>query len=339
MLRNTKKLFFPLIFTLTILLFFSLTSCGFINKNTAEKFTKTGFYLDTVVSVTVYSEADAGALDDCLALCGSYEKIFSRTHEESELYMLNSTGSMEVSPELLEVIEKAIYYCELSGGRFDLSMGAVSDMYGFSSDAPTLPSADDIAEALSHTGYGKISISGNTVTLGDPEAIIDLGAIAKGYIADRLADFLRSRGVESAIIDLGGNILCLGSKPDGSNFKVGIQYPYRDSNKVITTASLSDMSVVTSGVYQRWFEENGDTYHHILDPKTGYSLHNGLISVSIISGSSTDCDALSTTAFAMGLEDGMALINSLPDTWAVFITEDMELHYSEGFEERFGAQK
>lgn len=336
MLRAIKKLYFPLIFSLLLLLIFSLSACASINRNNTEKYTKTGFYLDTVVSVTVYSETDAAYLDECLSLCGEYEKIFSRTDPESELFRLNSKGSAELSPALSELLQTALRYCEISGGRFDITMGAVSDMYAFSSASPYLPPDEEISDKLEHTGYEKISMDGNRATLEDGEAIIDLGAIAKGYIADALADFLRSKGVESAIIDLGGNILCLGSKPDGSNFKIGIQYPYRDSNKVIDTISLSDMSVVTSGVYQRWFEQDGKTYHHILDPKTGRSLDNGLISVSIISAKSTDCDALSTTAFAMGLEDGMALIDSLPETWAVFITEDMQLHYSAGFEERFG---
>ena len=191
---------------------------------------------------------------------------------------------------------------------------------------------------MSHVGWEKIIIDGNsrTVSLSDTEAIIDLGAIAKGYIADALAEHIRGRGVESAIIDLGGNIVCLGSKPDGSEYKVGIQFPYKDRGELITTVSLSDMSVVTSGVYQRWFEHDGDLVHHILDPETGRSIDNGLISVSIIGAESLHCDALSTTVFAMGLEEGMELINSLNDTYAIFITEDMEIHYSEGFEDRFG---
>ena len=333
--QKTKKLNFPLIFTASFLLVFSLTSCGFFNEKKAEKITKTEFLLDTVVSVTVYDEADSEAVDECIALCADYEKLFSRTDPESELYALNASGGMAVSDELLGLIETALYYCELSDGRFDITMGAVSEAYGFSSVSPSLPSAEFIAEALSHTGYEKITIDGNTVTLTDPEAVIDLGAIAKGYIADRLGELLRERGVENAIIDLGGNILCLGNKPDGSDFKVGIQYPYRGSNISITSAAISNMSVVTSGVYQRYFEAEGKTYHHILDPETGYSLNNGLLSVSIISENSVDCDALSTTVFALGLEDGMELVNSLENVWAVFITEDMDIIYSEGFEDMF----
>ncbi len=334
--QNTKKLNFLLIFAASFLLVFSLTSCGFFNEKQAEKFTKTGFFLDTVVSVTVYSQADAAVLDSCLEQCGKYEKIFSRTDPESELYKLNAAGgSHSVSPELLELLETSLFYSDLSEGRFDPSMGGLSAMYSFSSDSPSLPSDEELAEALSHTGYEKIIIDGDSVTLSDPEAVIDLGAIAKGYIADRLGEMLRSEGVESAIIDLGGNILCIGSKPDGSDFKVGIQYPYKDSGRVITTASLSDMSVVTSGVYQRWFEQDGKLFHHILDPDTGKSVDNGLISVSIIGERSVDCDALSTSVFAMGLTDGMELINSLENTYAVFITEDMEMHFSQGFEETF----
>lgn len=333
--QNTKKLKIPLIFTASFLLVFSLTSCGLFKGNNDKKFTETDFLLDTVVSVTVYSEEDAKLIPDCLALCAEYEKLFSRTDPESELYALNQRGSARVSPELLELISTALYYCELSGGRFDITMGKLSDAYGFSSDSPALPPAGDIAEMLSHTGYEKILIDGSTVTLTDPGAVIDLGAIAKGYIADRLGELLREKGVESAIIDLGGNILCLGSKPDGSDYNVGIQYPYRDSNLIVTSAGLSDMSVVTSGVYQRYFEHEGKTYHHILDPETGLSIDNGLLSVSIISEKSVDCDALSTTVFSMGLEEGLELVNSLPGVWALFITEDMELVYSEGFEDEF----
>ncbi len=333
MSQRPKKLFFPLIFTITFLLVICLTSCGLFQGNSAKKYTKTAFLLDTVVSVTVYEKDQLGVIDECLELVGRYEKLFSRTDPESELYALNQRGRMEVSDELLEVIKTALHYCELSGGRFDITMGEVSAMYGFSSPSPAKPSEKRIISAMSHTGWEKIQIDGSTVILTDPEAVLDLGAIAKGYIADRLADMLSAAGVGSAIIDLGGNILCVGSKPDGSGFTVGIQYPYGDSNTVIATAKLSNMSVVTSGVYQRYFEENGKVYHHILDPDTGYPVDNGLLSVSIISEKSVDCDALSTSVFAMGLEDGMALIDSLEGVWAVFVDKDFNVHYSEGFEE------
>jgi len=335
MSQKPKKSIFPLIFTITFLLVICLTACGIFQGNTAKKYTKTDFLLDTVVSVTVYDKEHEDLIDKCFEAVKDYEKLFSRTDPESELYALNQRGRMEVSGELLEVIKTALHYCELSGGRFDITMGEVSAMYGFSSPSPAKPSEKRIISAMSHTGWEKIQIEGSTVILGDPEAVIDLGAIAKGYIADRLAGMLRDAGVDSAIIDLGGNIVCVGGKPDGSDFKVGIQYPYGDSSTVIATASLQDMSVVTSGVYQRYFEENGKLYHHILDPDSGYPVENGLLSVSIISEKSVDCDGLSTSVFAMGFEDGMALIDSLDGVWAVFVDQDFNVYYSAGFEEMF----
>ena len=161
---------------------------------------------------------------------------------------------------------------------------------------------------------------------------INLGAIAKGYIADKMKDYLLEEGVESAIIDLGGNVLCVGQRPDGSPFRIGVQMPFADRSETAAVMEISDKSVVSSGIYERYFEQDGVLYHHILNPSTGYPYENDLVSVTIISDESVDGDGLSTTCFALGLDKGMELINSLPDVQAVFITEDYQLHYSEDFE-------
>ena len=178
-------------------------------------------------------------------------------------------------------------------------------------------------------------VDGCTVTLTDPEAAIDLGGIAKGYIADRIKDYLVSQGVKSAIIDLGGNILCVGKRPDGEPFRIGIQRPFADRSETAAIVEIDGKSVVSSGIYERYFEKDGVLYHHILNPDTGYPYDNGLVSVTIISDESVDGDGLSTSCFALGLEKGMELIDSLPDVYAVFITEDGQLHFSEGFEDAF----
>ena len=138
-------------------------------------------------------------------------------------------------------------------------------------------------------------------------------------------------GVESAVINLGGNVLCVGSRPDGTPFRVGLQRPFADRNETIATIEVSDLSVVSSGIYERYFEQDGQLYHHILDPATGYPCENNLVAVTILSEESTDGDGLSTTCFALGLEKGMELIESLENVEAMFITEDNELHYSSGF--------
>ena len=328
--KNWQKACYYFIFCLLLVIY--LTSCGFLPENEPKKLSRSELCLDTVVTVTLYGSADETLLDECFSLCRDYELIFSRTDPASELYRLNAAGSMEVSDALREVLAAALDYCALSGGKFDITMGSVSSLYGFSSDTPTVPSPEALSKALSHVGYENIHVDGHTVTLGDPEAVIDLGAIAKGYIADRLADFLREQGVESAIIDLGGNIYCLGGKRPAQDFTVGIRFPFRDHSSTIAAVNVSDRSVVTSGIYERSFEQDGRLYHHILDPVSGIPCDNELLGVSIVSERSVDGDALSTICFLLGLEEGMALIESLEGVSAVFITEDYALHYAGGFE-------
>lgn len=162
---------------------------------------------------------------------------------------------------------------------------------------------------------------------------LDLGAIAKGYIADKIKEFLMEKGVKSAIINLGGNVLCIGGKPDKAPFNIGIQKPFADRKETIAVMELSDKSIVSSGIYERFFERDGNFYHHILNPKTGYPYDNSLVAVTIISDKSVDGDGLSTSCFALGLEEGMKLINSIENVHAVFITDDYKPHFSDGFEE------
>ncbi len=324
--KTISKLFF---FATIVALICSFVGCGI---QAAKPITTTDFALNTVVSVTVYDEDHAALADECIKKCREYELIFSRTNENSELAQLNAAGSAAVSEDLLHVLKTALYYCELTNGNFDITTGKFSDMYKFATANPSVPGADDIASELAHVGYKNVIIDSNIVTLGDPEAEIDLGAIAKGYIADRLKDFLLDNGVESALINLGGNVLCVGDKPDGGPFNVNIQYPFEDRSEEIAKLHVSDLSAVTSGIYERCFESEGRLYHHILDPRTGYPYDNGLVAVSVVGPMSEDCDALSTCLFAMGLDEGMKLIDSLPDYSAVFITGDLQLHYSEGFE-------
>ena len=163
---------------------------------------------------------------------------------------------------------------------------------------------------------------------------LDVGAVAKGYIADRLRDYLEEEGIDHAMIDLGGNIIAMGSKLDGSDYNIGIQKPFDENGTPITSVKLSDKSIVTSGVYQRYFEQDGKIYHHILDPATGYPCENNLYSVTIITDSSLTADALSTTCFLLGYEKGMNLINQLNNVDAVFITNDNQIHYSKNFQHK-----
>lgn len=333
MLYDRKPRRKPIIF-LIFLLFFAdiMAGCCKTGNLPNENVSKNIFLLNTYVTVTLYSD-NSELLDKCIDECKRYEKIFSRTDSDSELYSLNASDSKEVSPELLEVLTEALNYCKLSEGAFDITLGGVSDLYDFTLENPSIPSDEDLTEALSHTGFEKIKIDGSTVTIEDPQLIIDLGAVAKGYIADKLAEMIIAGGEKSALIDLGGNIMCVGSKPDGSGYKVGLQYPFDSSSKMIGTVKVSDKAVVTSGIYERCFEYNGRFYHHILNPKTGQPYDNELLAVSIISDSSLKADSLSTLCFALGLEKGLSFINSLPDAEAVFVDKEFNLHCSDNASE------
>ncbi len=326
MVRRPKTAKIALIILIALCFAPLLGGCG----QTAVQKTEQTFLLDTIVSVTYYDDADRAAVLEAIDLCRDYELVFSRTNPDSELYRLNASGTMTVSPALREVLALALDYCRAGGGRYDITLGAVSALYDFSGD-PHRPDGALLSAALRHVGWENIAIDGDTVTLGDPEAVIDLGSVAKGWIADRMKELLVSRGVEHAILSLGGNVLCLGGKPDGTPYRVGIQYPEKDSSVLAATVAVREESVVTSGVYERFFVENGETYYHLLDPATGLPLRSGLLAVSVVGPCSADCDALSTLCFALGAEEGLRYIDALDGYEALFITEDHESRFSAGF--------
>ena len=227
-------------------------------------------------------------------------------------------------------------YSVLSEGAFDIAIEPLTSLWDFTAENPKVPKDSLIQAALPKCNYHNISVDTdkNEITLKTDDTAIELGAIAKGYIADRLKDYLVSQNVKSAIINLGGNVLCIGEKTDNSAFKIGIQKPFADRSETIAVMDIRDKSVVSSGIYERCFEQDGTLYHHLLNPKTGYPYDNGLIAVTIISDQSVDGDALSTTCFALGLEDGMKLAESLDDVQAFFVTSDYEIHYTRDFQKK-----
>lgn len=304
--------------------------CGCSDNKSEERINKTGFLFDTVVTITLYGEGKEQLLEDCFEIGEKYEQMLSRTIESSEINQINQANGtpVTVSDETLELLKKGLEYCELSGGVFDITIAPASTLWDFKSDTPALPDDILLTEAISHVDYHTIQIDGNQVWLEDENAAIDLGGIAKGFIADKLKEYLVSKGETSAIINLGGNIQSIGVKPDGTKYQFGIQYPFKLQGEVIDAVSVEDSSMVSSGIYERYFKIDDVLYHHILDPATGYPVENNLLSVTILSPLSVDGDGLSTTCYALGLEKGMELIKSLDGIEAVFITDDYELHYS-----------
>ena len=308
----------------------SACSMGSGSAQSSDYLPKTEFLLDTVCTVTVFSKNDEQAASDALALCADYEKLFSRTIEDSEISTINAAAgaSVTVSPGTLDLLEKAIYYGDLSGGLFDVSIGAVSSMWNFTADNGnnTVPAEADILEALQSVDYRNIEIDSNQVSLKDAKMRLDMGGIAKGYIADRMADMLEEEGVKSAIIDLGGNIVTVGSKNDGQPWSVGIRDPLPEGagpgKSIIGTITVEGRkSIGSSGTYERFFELDGVRYHHILDPGTGYPVRTDLAGVTIVSDVSVDGEGFSTFCILLGSEKAKDFLEK-NNIQAVLVKED-----------------
>ena len=356
--RSHSRFFYLILCTVLVCPMLLFTGCGNItDADTSttgnQPISISSIKLNTAVQITIYDSQDKALLDDCLALCDKYELIFSRTNEKSELYKLNhrkdtsdkdpnadgqttpypvsgTADTWHISEDLASLLSEGLDITRESDGAFDIAIAPLTSLWDFTAEDPKVPDDAAIQKALPLCSSDGVTIDGQDITLPSDDIQFDVGAIAKGYIADRLKDLLVKKGVKSAIINLGGNVLCIGSKPDGTPFKVGIQKPFADRNETEAVMDITGKSVVSSGIYERCFKQNGKLYHHILNPKTGYPYDNSLVSVTIISDQSVDGDALSTTCFALGLEDGLKFAEK-KGVQAVFITEDYKLHYTDGF--------
>jgi len=301
--------------TSVYLIFLLLSLCG-CNSNTENS--ETRFILDTVATLTANCSKET--LNGAFELCGEYENLLSRTVSTSDVYRLNnSEGFTEIDEDTLKIIERSLYYSEISHGKFDITVYPVSMLWDFKNQV--IPSKAEISEALQNVDYESIEIKENSVNLNGKK--IDLGGIAKGFIADKLTAYLKENGAKKGIVNLGGNVVVFGKE-----YKVGIQAPFKDG--VISVLSLKDKTAVTSGIYQRYIEQDGKIYHHIIDTETGYGVENELASVTVVGESSLDCDALSTVCMLSGLEKGLEIIEAQPNTEAVFIDKDNNLTLSSG---------
>lgn len=302
----------------------------------AQPITKHGFYFDTVIQITLYDDSKESLIDDCFALAASFEQRISKTVPGSDIDMLNHAGGapVSVSDDTLTLLTTGLSYCAKSGGAFDLTIGTLADLWDIKNNPGTLPTQDALSKALASVGYQNIQISGSQVSLKNPDTQVDLGAIAKGYIADQMKTYLNEHGIKEGFINLGGNVLLLGPKQNGEPYTIGIQKPFFPEGTPLFSVEVTDGSVVSSGIYERYFEKDGRIYHHIFDPVSGFPYDNGLLSVTIFCPASVDGDALSTTCFALGSEKGMELVEATDDTEAVFVTEDYELITSSGMGEK-----
>ena len=274
----------------------------------ASRFEKrTCFDFDTVC--TMGADVSASAMDEAVALCDRCERLLSRTIPSSDVGRINAArgSAVEVDPLTAKLIERALSYCEESGGLFDITIGAVSELWDFTEGV--VPSDESIARAVSHVSWQGVEVSGNSVRLRDPEARLDLGGIAKGYITDLVTDLLAQRGARSAFVNLGGNVKVLGTKQDGSPWSVGVRDPWDQSGQgVVARMSVTEGSLVTSGLYERSFERDGRRYWHILDPRTGYPVQTDVVSASVYAHDSIDGDGYTKPLFMLDEAEALAFV-------------------------------
>lgn len=258
--------------------------------------------------------------------------------EPSEIMKLNEASgksSVSLSLDSAKVLRIAVNFARLTGGAFDPTVGNLVKSWGVATDNPRVPSQEEIDRGLSLVGWQQVEENSEGFFLPREGMMLDLGAIAKGYAADRLRELFLEEGLTSGIIDLGGNLFLLGRKSDGSPWKVGVQDPFLPRGNYLGIIPVTDKSLVTSGIYERKFEVDGISYHHILDPTTGRPADNELAGVTIVHNPSVEADALSTGVFVMGLKKGWDFVLTQPEVEAVFVTRDRRLYVTPGLKNDF----
>ena len=330
--RRSRLIRLSAIAALFAALIISQTACG---STQAEPVTDDGYFLDTICSVSIYRMTDAdgnvkeaakmedeakAAIEESFELCKDLENKLSRTRKDSDISKLNSAKGewVEVSDETADLLNRGLEHSMHSDGDFDITVGGVTKLWDFhaSDDEAKLPDEKALAEAVKHVGYSGLEIDGNKVRLKDPEAEVDLGGIAKGYIGDMMTDLLEEKGVVSATINLGGNVICIGSKTDDADFVIGVEAPFSDRTEIIGKIPVRDKTLVTSGIYERKIEVDGKLYHHILDTKTGMPADSELSAVTLVAdkGLSADLDAASTICLIKGYDGALEYLEEyMPD--------------------------
>ena len=332
---------------LTVL--FLLVGCG-NNEDTKERalakepFERTEFLMGTVVKVTIYNQDKQEALDAAFNRIEELASLITvdEGNENSEIEKINEQAGIEpvqVADDLYYLVQAAYDYSESTAGSFDLTVGPITELWHIGFDNARKPEQSEIDETLNLVDYSKVKFDDEAQTVYLPEEgmRLDLGAIAKGFITDEVVEVLKEHQVDTAIIDLGGNVYVMGdsAKGEGAAWNVGIQDPFETRGTIIGSLALSDRSIVTSGIYERFLKVDGVNYHHLMNPETGYPFDNELAGVSVITKKSIDGDGLSTSLFSKGLKEGLEYVNTLEDVDALFVTKDKEVYVSDGLKETF----
>jgi len=312
-----KKRIIPLLLCLVFCC--SLFGCS------EKKVSSTEFALNTVITITAYGDNADNATKAAIEEIRRIEKVFSAHLETSEISNINKKAfntPVEASDEVIFVLEKCLEMSRKTNGSFDITVKPLVDLWNITSENPKVPSDGAIDSAKSLVNYNDIVIEGNKVSFKKEGMQIDLGAAVKGYCADRAVEVLKSYGIKNALLDLGGNIYALGKNEEGKKWRIGIKDPSSPAGEHFSVEEISNLTAVTSGSYERYFEKDGKIYHHIIDPKTGYPADSGLISVTVISESSFEADMLSTAIFVMGDKDFVDILKDVNYTKVITVDKN-----------------
>ncbi len=288
---------------------------------------KTMFAMDTVIQISVSGKNAKAAVNEIEKKLVELENLFSVTNEKSEIASLNKNKTVTVSYDTLEIIKQALTVSEITDGAFDITLYPVISLWGFTKNSYKVPTDSEISEALKKVGSDTVKLDGNTVTVSGE---IDLGGIAKGYATQQLRNILQKHYIQSAVISLGGNALVYGNKNNGDLYTIGIQHPVH-SDMLIGKVKAKDVSVVTSGGYQRYFESDGNIYHHIIDSKSGKPAKNGIISATVVSENDTQADAFATALYVMGIDKACEFWRQNGSFEMILVTET-EVYVTSGLE-------
>ncbi len=322
------------ILAISMLLILS-TSCGQVKPYETD-----AFAMGTVISQEVYGSNSQKTSDEVITKIKYLETLLTINAPDGDINKLNGNagkGYVELNPGTVSVLQSARKISGLSGGAFDVTVGPVVKAWGIGTDNPQVPTEATLKDLVSLINYADIHLdeAGNMACLQRPGQIIDVGGIAKGYAGDVAKAIYQKNGHKSAFINLGGNVVVLGHKPDGNAWNIGIQNPRSETGEVVGAVQVTDKAVVTSGDYQRYFEKDGKRFCHIIDPQTGYPAESGLMSVTIIASSSAEADGLSTACFVLGLDKGLDLVKRYGQAEAIFITTNKKIHLTKGLQGNF----
>lgn len=302
-------------------------------KGQPDQSTQEIFAMDTYMSLTAYGSNSEEAVNKAVQEINRLDAMFSVGNADSDVTKLNENGSGEVSEETAFIMNRAMQVSEKTNGAFDITIYPLMELWGFTTKNYRVPESSEIAEALKGVSYTNVSVNGQQVALTGGSSI-DLGGIAKGYTSSRVIQIMKDCGIEHAIVNLGGNVQVLGTKTDGSDWRVAIQNPASE-NSYLGILSTTDKAVITSGGYERYFEQDGQVYHHIIDTQTGYPSDSDLTSVTIVHSDGTTADALSTALFAMGLDGAKGLYRSGDIDFDMILFDGSTVYVSEGIASGF----